>query len=103
MTRAREQRTRSNFALRAECNLFNRINLIWAVQSCLQKHFHSSFTQIKIIRAPSRSTEGRLAIVTNAGRDAVDADGAADEQHVRRTAKSCGSDAPTLASSWRSV
>ena len=31
----------------------------------------------------------------------MDADGAADEQHVRRTAKSCGSDAPTLASSWR--
>jgi hypothetical protein len=25
--------------------------------------------------APSRPTEGRLAIVTNAGRDAVDADG----------------------------
>src|SRR5436853_3785098 len=43
--------------------------------------------------------KGRLAIVTNAGRDAVDADGAFDEQHVRRTAKSCGSDAPTLASS----
>src|SRR5438045_7925813 len=31
----------------------------------------------------------------------MDADGAFDEQHVRRTAKSCGSDAPTLASSWR--
>src|SRR5205823_11319531 len=30
-----------------------------------------------------------------------DADGAFDEQHVRRTAKSCGSDAPTLASSRR--
>ena len=44
--------------------------------------------------------KGRLAIVTNAGRDAVDADGAFDEQHVRRTAKSCGSDAPTLASSF---
>src|SRR5438067_9439215 len=31
----------------------------------------------------------------------MDADGAADEQHVRWTAKSCGSDAPTLASSRR--
>jgi hypothetical protein len=30
----------------------------------------------------------------------VDADGAFDERHVRRTAKSCGSDAPTPASSW---
>jgi hypothetical protein len=29
--------------------------------------------------SPSRPTEGRLAIVTNAGRDAVDADGAKDE------------------------
>jgi hypothetical protein len=29
----------------------------------------------------------------------MDADGAADEQHVRRTAKSCGPDASTLASS----
>jgi hypothetical protein len=29
--------------------------------------------------SPSRPTEGRLAIVTNAGRDAVDADGASDE------------------------
>jgi hypothetical protein len=49
----------------------------------------------------SRPTEGRLAIVTNAGRDAVDADGAADERRLRWTAKSCGPDAPTLASSWR--
>src|SRR5438067_11187980 len=31
----------------------------------------------------------------------MDADGAFDERHVRRTAKSCGSDAPTLASSRR--
>src|SRR5205807_10045837 len=38
--------------------------------------------------------------VANAGRDAVGGDGAFDEQHVRRTAKSCGSDAPTLASSF---
>jgi hypothetical protein len=50
---------------------------------------------------PSRPTEGRLAIVTDAGRDAVDAGGAADESAGLRTAKSCGPDAPTLASSWR--
>jgi len=30
--------------------------------------------------SPSCPTEGRLAIVTDAGRDAVDADGAADER-----------------------
>ena len=46
--------------------------------------------------APS---EGRFAIVTDVERDAVDADRAGDERRVRRTAKSCGPDAPTLASS----
>ena len=43
--------------------------------------------------------EGRHAIVTDAGRDAVDADGADNERRLRRTAKSCGPGAPTLASS----
>jgi hypothetical protein len=33
-------------------------------------------------------------------RDAVDAGGAKDERARSRTAKSCGPDAPTLASSW---
>src|SRR5258705_10155233 len=54
----------------------------------------------------SRPTEGRFANVTNAGRDAVDA--AASGERMRagrmmlmRTAKSCGSDAPMLASSLR--
>jgi hypothetical protein len=51
----------------------NRINLICPVQSHLQKYSFGRFTQIKIITAPSRPNEGRLAIVTNAGRDAVDA------------------------------
>ena len=48
---------------------------------------------------PSRPTEGRLAIVTNAGRDAMDAFGAQDERASKRTAKSCGPDTPTLVSS----
>jgi hypothetical protein len=38
-------------------------------------------------------------IVAYAGRDAVDAGGAKDESGVVRTAKSCGPDASTLASS----
>jgi hypothetical protein len=67
--------------LRARLKFLKETKLIWAVQPGLQKHFRSRFTQIKIITAPSRPNEGRLAIVTNAGRDAVDADGAADEQH----------------------
>jgi hypothetical protein len=65
--------------LRAWPNLLNWINVIWAVQSPLQKHSVSGLTQIKIITAPSRPKQGRLAIVTNAGRDAVDAVGAFDE------------------------
>ena len=46
---------------------------------------------------PSRSSGGALAIVTDVERDAVDADGADDERRLRRTAKSCGPDASTLA------
>src|SRR3984893_10073574 len=45
--------------------------------------------------------EGRIAIVTDAGRDAVDADGAADESAGSRTAKSCGPWASALGSSLR--
>src|ERR1700722_863247 len=41
--------------------------------------------------------EGRFAVVTDAGRDAVDAGGAADESAGPRTAKSYGPDASTLA------
>ena len=45
--------------------------------------------------------KGRLEIVADAGQDAVDAGGARNEGACLRTAKSCGSDAPTLASSSR--
>jgi hypothetical protein len=44
--------------------------------------------------------EGRFAIVTNAGRDAVDASGATDESAELRTVKSCGPGAPMLALSF---
>src|ERR1700756_3980844 len=46
--------------------------------------------------------EGRIAIVTDAGLDAMDGGGAADESARSRTAKTCGPDAPTLVSSLRS-
>jgi len=59
--------------------LLKRINVIWAVQSHFQKYWRFSAKQITSLVAPSRSNEGRLAIVTNAGRDAVDAVGAFDE------------------------
>jgi hypothetical protein len=44
---------------------------------------------------------GALAIVTNVGRDAVDAFVARDECTKKRTAKSCGPDISTLMSSGR--
>jgi hypothetical protein len=53
--------------------------------------------------SPSRPPEGRLAIVTDAGRDAMDAGGASDEGAGLRTAKSCGPDASTPASSLRNT
>ena len=49
------------------------------VESRLQKYFRSRLTQITCISFRSRPTEGRLAIVTNAGRDAVDAGSAKAE------------------------
>jgi hypothetical protein len=42
---------------------------------------------------------GARAIVTDAGRDAMDTDSAEDDRRLRWTAKSCGPDAPTLESS----
>jgi hypothetical protein len=80
----------------------NRINPIWPVQPHLQKYSRSRFTQITSISfAVPSQTEGRFAIVTDVGRDAVDAGGALTNVPALRTAKSCGSDAPMLASSWR--
>ena len=71
-----------------------------AVQSCAKKYFGFAVGQIISTNSPRPApTEGRLAIVTNAGRDAVDVDSAFDEWRLKRTAKSCGPDAPTLASS----
>ncbi|HZE53590.1 MAG TPA: hypothetical protein VE111_10045 [Bradyrhizobium sp.] len=49
------------------------------VQPSSKKHFCFSEMKIRVYLAPSRPTEGRLAIVTNAGRDAMDAGGASDE------------------------
>jgi hypothetical protein len=50
------------------------------VSSSLAKNFPLSPSGKSPLRIrPSRLTEGRLAIVTNAGRDAMDASGASDE------------------------
>jgi hypothetical protein len=72
-----------------------------SVQPHLKKYFGFSESKSVVKLPPSRPTEGRLAIVTDAGRDAVDAGGAKDESADLRTAKACGPDAPTLVSSLR--
>jgi len=71
------------------------------VQPLLQKYSDFPKTQIGLYPLPSRPTEGRFAIVTDAGRDAVDARSARDESAFLRTEKSCGPDTPTLVSSSR--
>jgi hypothetical protein len=60
--------------MRNTAELLKRFNLIWAVQSCLQKYFRSRLTQITSIspaipshRGAFRDRHGRRA------RDAVDA------------------------------
>src|SRR6266852_3527190 len=62
-----------SLALRAKRKFLNRFNLICPVQSYLQKYPPSRFTQIKSISSAVPSPRGALAIVTDAGRDAVDA------------------------------
>jgi len=60
--------------LRAKSKLLNRFNLIWVVQLSSQIYTSSLFTQISgYFRAVPSRQEGRIAIVTNARRDAVDA------------------------------
>jgi hypothetical protein len=75
-----------------------------AVQSPFAKIFPFPFDP-NHLHIPHRSVpmEGRIAIVTDAGRNTVDAGCALDEGAGLRTAKSCGPDASTLASSRRSL
>ena len=76
-------------------------SISFAVQPLSKKYSDFQKTQITFYPQPSRSPEGRCATSRNAERDAVDAGGALDGRCGWRTAKSCGPDAPTLASSWR--
>ena len=68
----------------------------------MQRYFASFFAQIIFTtEVIPLLHEGRFAIVTDVGRDAVDAGGALTKALILRTAKLCGPDAPTLASSSR--
>jgi hypothetical protein len=60
--------------MRVEIKLLNRINLICPVKPLLQKYSDFPKTQISCISIPVPShLRGARAIVTDAGRDAVDA------------------------------
>src|ERR1700730_13795362 len=74
---------RANAPLRLKTNFFNRIKLIWPVQSRSQKYFCFSEAESKLYDSPSHPTEGRIMIVAYAGWDAVDAGGASDEGALR--------------------
>jgi hypothetical protein len=69
------------------------------VQYLARKYSPFVLTQISSSLCRLTRQEGRLAIVTNARWDAVDAEAMTDEAGMMRTAKSCGSDAAVLASS----
>jgi hypothetical protein len=89
-------------ALRAQADLLNRIKLMLPVQSPSQKYFHSLLTQITSMSLASRPTrQGRFAIVTDVGLGCDGRGWRQRRERYLRTAKSCGPDAPTLASSWR--
>jgi hypothetical protein len=65
--------------LRLKSNFASRIKPILPVQSLPKKYSDFPKSQITLYPQPSRPTRGALAIVTDAGRDAVDASGATDE------------------------
>ncbi len=75
---------KSNFCIRLwQINPTGKSLLIFRnrVKPRLQKYFCFPLTQISsLIRTVSFRQEGRIAIVTNAGRDAVDAGSACDER-----------------------
>jgi hypothetical protein len=71
--------------LREKSNLLNGFNLIWVVQLSTQRYTSSLLPQISgYCGAVPPRQEGRIAIVTNARRDVVDAaaSGAQDRRRV---------------------
>jgi hypothetical protein len=65
--------------LRQKTDLSRQIKPILPVQSPPKKYSDFPKPQITLIKSPSTPLEGRIAIVTNAGLDAVAAGGASDE------------------------
>ena len=65
--------------LRVKSNFLSRIKLFLPVQSRPKKYSGFPNPQITLYPRPSTPLEGRIAIVTDAGLDAVAAGGASDE------------------------
>jgi hypothetical protein len=65
--------------MRVKPNFSSQINVICPVQSHPKKYSGFPKPQITFICPPSTPLEGRIAIVTDAGLDAMDASGASDE------------------------
>jgi hypothetical protein len=86
--------------LRAKTKFAGLIKVIWVVQTGAQNFpLFTGFEDVVLSRHPA-SARGAYALSSrNVRRDAVDASGAFDDGAGLRTAKSCGPDAPTLASS----
>jgi hypothetical protein len=87
--------------LRAGSELSNRINLMLAVQSCRQEYFDSLQTQITSISIAFRPDGGAFRDRHGRGAECGGRGWRCRRAAPGRTAKSCGPDAPTLASSWR--
>jgi hypothetical protein len=65
--------------LRLKSNFLNGIKLFLSVQSLSEKYSVFPKSQITLYPPPSTPLKGRIAIVTDAGLDAVAASGASDE------------------------
>jgi hypothetical protein len=70
---------RASADLRVKSNFCNRIKLSLPVQSLPKKYSVFPKSRITLYPQPSTPLEGRIAIVTDAGLDAMDAGGASDE------------------------
>jgi hypothetical protein len=69
-------------------------------QARLEKiFFFTEYSEYPIFASVPPHRKGRIMIVANAGRDAVDADGAFDERRRTRTEKTRGPGTSTLVSS----
>jgi hypothetical protein len=86
----------------AKPNLSSRFNLICPVRALHVSYHISDFQKLSLTLCPNHlliprhpvPEEGALAIVTDVGAGSDGRRCAFDEQRVRRTAKSCGPDAP---------